>query len=159
MLPSELTNTIKQFIVYVHRNEPHFTYIYVYHTNVLKLKTTEWKVQANETRCLLDREPCRLFILRGPKCLTPCVDLSSHQYPKKWLLTDFVWGFHPKITIWRKQRNPFIYVRNPEGPRIKHCLVVRWDSMSSKRPMHVILCEAFLLKGTPKGVENRLLFM
>ena len=35
MLPSELTNTIKQFIVYVHRNEPHFTYIYVYHTNVL----------------------------------------------------------------------------------------------------------------------------
>ena len=36
MLPSELTNTIKQFIVYVHRNEPHFTYIYVYHTNVLE---------------------------------------------------------------------------------------------------------------------------
>ena len=32
--PSELTNTIEQFIVYVHRNEPHFTYIYVYHTNV-----------------------------------------------------------------------------------------------------------------------------
>ena len=32
--PSELTNTIEQFIVYVHRNEAHFTYIYVYHTNV-----------------------------------------------------------------------------------------------------------------------------
>ena len=30
MSPSELTNTI----VYVHRNEAHFTYIYVYHTNV-----------------------------------------------------------------------------------------------------------------------------
>ena len=115
-----------------------------------KLKTTEWKVQANETRCLLDREPCRLFILRGPKCLTQCVDLSSHQYPKNWLLADFVWGFHPKITIWRNQRNPFIYVRSPEGPRIKHCLVVRWDSMSSKRPMHVILCEVFLLKRNPK---------
>ena len=36
MLPSELTNTIKQFSVYVHRNEPQFTYIYVYHTNVLE---------------------------------------------------------------------------------------------------------------------------
>ena len=34
MSPSELTNTIEQFIVYVHRNEAHFTYIYVYHTNV-----------------------------------------------------------------------------------------------------------------------------
>ena len=31
---NELTNTIEQFIVYVHRNEAHFTYIYVYHTNV-----------------------------------------------------------------------------------------------------------------------------
>ena len=34
MLPSELTNNIEQFIVYVHRNEAHFTYMYVYHTNV-----------------------------------------------------------------------------------------------------------------------------
>ena len=34
MSPSELTNTIEQLIVYVHRNEAHFTYIYVYHTNV-----------------------------------------------------------------------------------------------------------------------------
>ena len=32
VLPSELTNTIEQFIVYVHRNEAHFTYIYVYQT-------------------------------------------------------------------------------------------------------------------------------
>ena len=32
--PSELKNTIEQFIVYVHRNEAHFTYIYVCHTNV-----------------------------------------------------------------------------------------------------------------------------
>ena len=36
MLPSELTNTIEQFIVYVHRNEAHFTCIYVYHTNVFE---------------------------------------------------------------------------------------------------------------------------
>ena len=36
MLPSELTNTIEMFIVYVHRNEAHFTYIYVYHTNVFE---------------------------------------------------------------------------------------------------------------------------
>ena len=36
MLPSELTNTTEQFIVYVHWNEAHFTYIYVYHTNVLE---------------------------------------------------------------------------------------------------------------------------
>ena len=34
MSPSELKNTIEHFIVYVHRNEAHFTYIYVYHTNV-----------------------------------------------------------------------------------------------------------------------------
>ena len=34
MPSSELTNTIEQFNVYVHRNETHFTYIYVYHTNV-----------------------------------------------------------------------------------------------------------------------------
>ena len=36
MLPPELTNTIEQFIVYVHQNEAHFTYIYVYHTNVFE---------------------------------------------------------------------------------------------------------------------------
>ena len=36
MLPSELTNTIEQFIVYVHRNEAHLIYIYEYHTNVLE---------------------------------------------------------------------------------------------------------------------------
>ena len=30
MLPSELTNTIEQFIVYVHRNEAHFTAINVF---------------------------------------------------------------------------------------------------------------------------------
>ena len=36
VLPSELTNTIEQFIVYVHRNEANFTYIYVYHTNVFE---------------------------------------------------------------------------------------------------------------------------
>ena len=35
MKTTELTNTIEQFIVYVHRNEAHLTYIYVYyHTNV-----------------------------------------------------------------------------------------------------------------------------
>ena len=36
VLPSELTNTIEHFIVYVHRNEAHFTYIYVYHTHVFE---------------------------------------------------------------------------------------------------------------------------
>ena len=39
--PSEQTNTIEQFIVYVHRNEAHFTYIYVYHTNVSE-RSSEW---------------------------------------------------------------------------------------------------------------------
>ena len=43
VLPSELTNTvtntIEQFNVYVHRNEAHFTYIYVYHTNVFDADT------------------------------------------------------------------------------------------------------------------------
>ena len=39
MLPSELTNTIEQFIGYVCRNEAHFTYIYVYRTNDLRLTT------------------------------------------------------------------------------------------------------------------------
>ena len=32
----ELTNTIEPCIVYVHRNEAHFTYIYVHHTNVFE---------------------------------------------------------------------------------------------------------------------------
>ena len=36
MLPSELTNTIEQFIVYVHRNEADFTNIYVSDTNVFE---------------------------------------------------------------------------------------------------------------------------
>ena len=36
MLPAELTNAIEQFIVYVHRNEVHFPYICVYHTNVFE---------------------------------------------------------------------------------------------------------------------------
>ena len=36
MLPSELSNNIEQFIGCVHRNEAHFTYIYVYHTNVFE---------------------------------------------------------------------------------------------------------------------------
>ena len=36
MMPSELTNTIELFIVYVDRNEAHFIYIYVYHTNVFE---------------------------------------------------------------------------------------------------------------------------
>ena len=58
-------------------------------------------MQANETRCLLDRAPSRLFMLREPKCLTPHVDLSSHQYPKNGLLADFVWGFHGD------QKSPF----------------------------------------------------
>ena len=31
---TELTNTIELFVVYVRRNEAHFNYIYVYHTNV-----------------------------------------------------------------------------------------------------------------------------
>ena len=107
-------------------------------------------MQANETRCLLDREPCRLFILRGPKCLTPHVDLSSHKYPKNGLLADFVWGFQvdPKSPF---EGHKEIHLL---GPRIKYCLVVRWDSMSTKRPMHVILCEALLLTGTPKGVTK-----
>ena len=41
MLPSELTNIIEQFIVYVHRNEAHFIYIYVYHTNVFVADITK----------------------------------------------------------------------------------------------------------------------
>ena len=36
VLPSELTNTIEQFIVYVHRNEADFTNIYVSDTNVFE---------------------------------------------------------------------------------------------------------------------------
>ena len=36
MLPPELTNAIEEFIVYVHRNEAHFTYICVNHTNAFE---------------------------------------------------------------------------------------------------------------------------
>ena len=74
------------------------------------LKTTEWKGQSNQTRCLLDRAPSRLFILRGPTCLTPQVDLSSHQYPKYGLLAGFGWGFHPNIIL-SSQQNIYLYVK------------------------------------------------
>ena len=36
MLPSELKNTIEQFMLYVHRNETHLTYIDVYQSNVFE---------------------------------------------------------------------------------------------------------------------------
>ena len=36
MLPSELTNTFEQFIVYAHWNETHVTYICVCNTNVFE---------------------------------------------------------------------------------------------------------------------------
>ena len=36
VLSSELTDTIEQFLVYVHRSEAYFTYRYVYHTNVFE---------------------------------------------------------------------------------------------------------------------------
>ena len=36
VLPSELTNTIAQFIVYIHRNEEHFTYVSLHHSNVFE---------------------------------------------------------------------------------------------------------------------------
>ena len=36
VLPSEPTNTIEQFMVYVHRNEEYFTYNYIYHNNVFE---------------------------------------------------------------------------------------------------------------------------
>ena len=68
------------------------------------LQTTELKGHAYQTRCLLDREPCRLFISRGPTCLTPHVDLSSHQYPKYGLLAGFGWGFHPNIILSRQKK-------------------------------------------------------
>ena len=78
------------------------------------LKTTEWKVQANQTRCLLDRAPSRLFILRGPTCLTPQVDLSSHQYPQNGLLAGFG-GF--TLTSSFRVNKKSIYML--QGPRIK----------------------------------------
>ena len=43
MLPSELTNTIEQFIVHIHRNEVHFTYMCVYHTNVFEADNINYK--------------------------------------------------------------------------------------------------------------------
>ena len=39
VLPSELTNTIEQFMVYVHRNEAHFTYIMYIIPMYLRLTT------------------------------------------------------------------------------------------------------------------------
>ena len=42
-------------------------------------------------------------MLRGPKCLTPWVDLRCHQYPENGLLAGLGWGFHPKITLSSQQ--------------------------------------------------------
>ena len=47
MLLSELTNTVDLLIVYVHRNEEHFTYIYVYHTNVFEADNIYKKTSPN----------------------------------------------------------------------------------------------------------------
>ena len=53
-------------------------------------------------------------MLRGPKCLTPSVDLSSHQHPKNGLLAGLGWGFHPKIEVPKK-----LHLFMLKGPRIK----------------------------------------
>ena len=54
-------------------------------------------------------------MLRGPKGLTPWVDLRCHQYPENGLLAGLGWGFHPKITLWSQQKQGkklfFIYVK------------------------------------------------
>ena len=59
-------------------------------------------------------------MLRGPKCLTPWVDLRCHQYPENGLLAGLGWGFHPKITLWSRQKTGvtklfFIYVKRAKA--------------------------------------------
>ena len=59
-------------------------------------------------------------MLRGPKCLTPWVDLRCHQYPENGLLAGLGWSFHPKITLSSQQKTGvtklvFIYVKRAKA--------------------------------------------
>ena len=58
MLAPELTNTIEQFIGYVHRNEAHFTY----HTNVFEVESIYKKPPPNVTSHIFF---CYFFSLWG----------------------------------------------------------------------------------------------
>ena len=57
-------------------------------------------------------------MLRGPKCLIPWVDLSSHRHPKNGLLAGLGWGFHVKITLLSTQKTPLIYVKRAKDKNI-----------------------------------------
>ena len=55
-------------------------------------------------------------MLRGPKCLTPWVDLRCHQYHENGLLAGLGWGFHPlKSAKNRGKKLVFIYVKRAKA--------------------------------------------
>ena len=60
MLKQELTNTIEQLIVYVHRKEAHFTYICAYHTNVFEADN----IYKNSPPNVISPMFCLLFLFR-----------------------------------------------------------------------------------------------
>ena len=64
-----------------------------------------------------------------------------------------VWGgaFNPKSPFEVPKKLHLFMLR---GPRIKHCQVVHWGSMSMKMAMRAISCEALPLTATPKGVTK-----
>ena len=55
-------------------------------------------------------------MLRGPKCLTPWVDLSSHQHPKNGLLAGLGGAFTP-ISPFEVPKKIHLFML--KGPRIK----------------------------------------
>ena len=54
---------------------------------------------------------------KGPKGLTPWVDLSSHQYPANVLLAGLGWAFTPKSPFEVPKKLQLFMLK---GPRIKH---------------------------------------
>ena len=55
-------------------------------------------------------------MLRGPKCLTRWVDLSSNKYPENGLLAGLGWAFSPKSPFEVPKKLHLFMLR---GPRIK----------------------------------------
>ena len=84
---------------------------------------------------------------KGPKGLTPWVDLSRCQHPENVLLAGLGWGFHLKITLWCTNKTPLIYVKRAKEKNITK-LLIRVPGVRNGQ------CKALPLPATPKGVTK-----
>ena len=62
VLPSELTNTYHWTVAYVHRNETHFTYMWIHHTNVFEVDSNYKNTPPN---VISPKQNCYFFSLWG----------------------------------------------------------------------------------------------